>query len=82
MSGSTNTGPGILGGDIAQEPDRTLASPCGSLLSPAITLVWGKQVELEDADDPDLELFIAAYQLGAQPPELGAGYTGGVGASA
>jgi hypothetical protein len=79
VSGSIKTRLGVLGGDIAQGQDRVLASPYEDLPSPVIASVWGNQLRLEDADDPDLKRFIAAYQLGAQTPEPGAACTGGVG---
>jgi Protein of unknown function (DUF3105) len=79
MSGGIKIGLGILGGDIAQGQDRVFASPYEGLPSPVIASVWGKQLELEDADAPDLERFIRGYRQGAQTPEPGAGRTGGVG---
>jgi hypothetical protein len=76
VSGSMKTG---LGGDIAQRRERVLASPYEGLPSPVIASACGIQLELENADDPDLERFIAAYRQGARPPEPGAPCTGGVG---
>ncbi len=82
MNGSMKIGLDVLGGDIAQEQDRVLASTCEGLPSPAIASALGTQSELEDIDDPDLERFIGGYRQGAQAPEAGAGHTGGAGESA
>jgi uncharacterized protein DUF3105 len=79
VSGSMKNG---LGGDIAQEQDRVLASPYEGLPSPVIGSAWETQLELEDIDDPDLEQFIGGYRQGAQTPGPVAGHTGGVGESA
>ncbi len=59
-----------------------LASPYPGLDSPIVASAWGKQLELEDADSPDLERFIRAYRQGPQTPELGATCTGGTSATA
>ncbi len=59
-----------------------LASPYPGLESPIVASAWGKQLELEDADSPDLERFIRAYRQGPQTPELGATCTGGTSATA
>jgi uncharacterized protein DUF3105 len=76
VSGSIKTRPGVLG-DVAQGQDRVLASPYEGLPSPVIASIWGKQLELEEAGNPDLEWFIGAYRHGPKTPEPGAGCTGG-----
>ena len=76
MSGSIKSRPGVLGGDIAQGQDCVLASPYEDLPLPVIASVWGKQLELEDAEDPDLERFIGAYRHGPKSPEPGAACSG------
>lgn len=57
-----------------------LASPYPDLPSPVVASAWGKQLQLDSADSPDLERFIRAYRQGPQTPEPGASCTGGVGA--
>ncbi|WP_370325966.1 DUF3105 domain-containing protein [Euzebya sp.] len=56
-----------------------LVSPRDDLPSPIVASAWGKQLQLDDADDPVLEDFIRAFQQGPQTPEPGAVCTRGVG---
>lgn len=56
-----------------------LVSPMEDLPSPVVASAWGKQVQLESADSPDLDRFIRAFRQGEQTPEPGAACTGGVG---
>jgi hypothetical protein len=64
---------------IASENDFVLVSPYPDLPAPVVASAWGKQLELDSADDPDLERFVNAYQQGPQTPEPGAVCTGGIG---
>jgi hypothetical protein len=64
---------------VSGQEECVLASPYPDLPSPVVASAWGKQLELQDADDPDLEQFVRAYQRGPQTPEPGAACTGGVG---
>jgi len=57
-----------------------LASPFPDLSSPVVASAWGKQLNLDNADSPELERFIRAFRQGPQTPEPGATCTGGVGA--
>ena len=65
--------------EIVSGQDCVLASPFLGLDAPVVASAWGKQLELEGADDPDLERFIDAYRQGPQTPEPGAACTGGMG---
>ena len=65
--------------DLAQSNDYVLVSPYPDLDSPVVASAWGKQLNLESAEDPDLEQFIGAYSQGPQTPEPGAACTGGIG---
>ena len=56
-----------------------LASPYESLDVPVVASAWGRQLQLDSADDPNLEQFISAFRRGPQTPEPGAACTGGVG---
>lgn len=56
-----------------------LVSPYPNLPAPVVASAWGKQVYLDNADDPRLEKFIKAYEQGPQTPEPGAACTGGTG---
>lgn len=65
--------------DVANSGDCVLVSPYPDLGSPVVASAWGKQIELESAEDPALNRFIGTYLRGEQTPEPGAACTGGVG---
>ena len=64
--------------DLIEGQSCVLASPYPGLPSPVIASAWGKQLRLEDADDPGLKRFVASFRQGPQTPEPGAACTGGV----
>lgn len=64
---------------IANNRECVLVSPYPDLGSPVVASAWGKQLELEGANDPALNRFIGTYLQGEQTPEPGASCTGGVG---
>ncbi|PKQ25409.1 MAG: hypothetical protein CVT64_10450 [Actinobacteria bacterium HGW-Actinobacteria-4] len=57
----------------------TLLSPVPNLASPVVLTAWGLQLELDDADDDRLDVFLTKYIQGPQTPEPGASCQGGVG---
>ena len=65
--------------DLANSRECVLVSPYPDLGSPVVASAWGKQIELEGADDPALNRFVGTYLQGEQTPEPGAACTGGVG---
>jgi hypothetical protein len=65
--------------DLANSRDCVLVSPYQDLDSPVVASAWGKQLQLDGADDPALDRFVGAYLQGPQTPEPGATCTGGVG---
>ncbi len=65
--------------DLANSRDCVLVSPYPDLDSPVVASAWGKQLQLEGADDPALNRFVGSYLQGPQTPEPGATCTGGVG---
>ena len=65
--------------EVANSRECVLVSPYPNLGSPVVASAWGKQIELEGADDPALNRFIGTYLQGEQTPEPGAACTGGVG---
>ncbi len=65
--------------EIAENETYVLVSPRDDLPSPVVASAWGKQLMLDNADDTDLDRFIAAYEQGPQTPEKGAVCTGGIG---
>ena len=59
--------------------DYTILSPFPDLAAPIVLTAWGVQLELDDADDERIPVFLAKYVLGPQTPEPGAACTGGLG---
>jgi hypothetical protein len=56
-----------------------LVSPYPDLPAPVVASAWGKQLQLDSANDPRLEQFVSAFREGPQTPEPGAPCTGGTG---
>jgi hypothetical protein len=56
-----------------------LITPRQGLPAPVVASAWGKQLQLDSANDPRLEQFIRAFMQGPQTPEPGALCTGGIG---
>ncbi len=54
-----------------------ILSPMAGLPAPVVATAWGKQLLLDDADDPRLKQFIAVFANSPQAPEAGASCTGG-----
>ncbi|TFB99770.1 DUF3105 domain-containing protein [Cryobacterium adonitolivorans] len=55
-----------------------ILSPYPDLPAPIIASAWGKQLQVQSADDPRLSEFLATYLQGPQTPEPGAPCSGGV----
>ncbi|MGI9622597.1 MAG: DUF3105 domain-containing protein [Acidimicrobiales bacterium] len=72
-----------LGDDLADllarsvEDEFLLVSPLEDLATPFVASAWGAQIDLESADDPRLDAFIAAYSENG--PERAPCVQGGVG---
>ncbi len=58
-------------------PQNGIISPYVGLDSPVVVTVWGRQLALDGADDPRLELFIDALGGGETAPEPFASCAGG-----
>jgi hypothetical protein len=58
---------------------HVLVTPFPDLPSPVVASAWGRQLQLESADDPRIEQFIRAFQKGPQTPEPGATCSGAIG---
>ena len=56
---------------------KVLASPFDGLPSPVVASAWGKQLQLQSADDPKLAQFVKYFTDGPQTPEPGATCSGG-----
>jgi hypothetical protein len=65
--------------NIATSQTFILVSPYQDLPSPVVASAWGRQLQLDAADDPRLDEFIQTFRLGPQTPEPGAPCTNGVG---
>jgi hypothetical protein len=59
--------------------DMMLLSPYEGTSAPVVVSAWGRQVELDSADDPRLDRFTREFVNGNQSPEPLAACTGGVG---
>jgi hypothetical protein len=64
---------------LARSQTYILVSPYPDQNYPVVASAWGKQLNLESAEEPGLERFIRAYKQGPQTPEPGAACIGGVG---
>lgn len=64
---------------LAESNSYVLVSPVDGLPSPVTVTAWGKQLQVDGAEDPRLAAFLQKYQQGPQAPEPGAACTGGAG---
>lgn len=62
--------------DIAATSDHVLVSQYTSLPSPVVATAWGKQLQLQSVNDPELKQFVAFFVNGPQTPEPGATCSG------
>lgn len=65
--------------DAVRELPYGLLSPYPGLPAPVVASVWGVQLKVESAADPELAIFIAKYADGTKAPEPRGGCSGGVG---
>lgn len=56
---------------------EVLVSQFDGLPTPVVASAWGKQLQLESADDPRLAQFVAYFDDGPQTPEVGTPCAGG-----
>lgn len=65
--------PGLPAEDVerlaVQLPQEGVLSPYPGQGAPVVVTVWGRQLELEGADDPRLPLFLGTYGDGRTSPE-------------
>jgi len=64
--------------DVADQ-SYTVLSPYDGLPSPVVLSAWNTQLQVQDADDPRIDAFLAEYVQGAQTPEPGALCSNGTG---
>ncbi len=63
--------------DLVSGTDYRFMSPRPDQSAPIMATAWGKQLQLQSADDPRLEEFLETYTQGPQTPEPGATCAGG-----
>ena len=59
-------------------PQNGILSPYAGLDAPVVVTVWGRQLSLDGADDPRLELFVREFGGGSTAPEPFASCAGGI----
>lgn len=59
-------------------PQNGILAPYPGMDAPVVVTVWGRQLELDGADDPRLPLFLETYAGGETAPEPFASCAGGV----
>jgi hypothetical protein len=67
-----------LKSDVARET-YTVLSPYQGLPSPIVLSAWNNQLQVQSADDPRVNAFLAKFVQGEQTPEPGALCSNGVG---
>lgn len=65
--------------EATEDEPYLLASPFADIDSPIVLSAWGKQLRIDDLEDPRFEQFLETYVRGPQTPEPGAACTGGAG---
>lgn len=56
---------------LAQTGDHILISQYDGLPSPIVASAWGKQLQLQSVNDPELKQFVDFFESGPQTPEPG-----------
>ena len=56
---------------LAQTGDHILISQYDGLPSPIVASAWGKQLQLQSVNDPELKPFVDFFESGPQTPEPG-----------
>lgn len=64
---------------VADGQTHVLVSPYENLDSPIVLSAWGRQLRVDDPDDPRIDAFVRSFQEGPQTPELGAPCSGALG---
>jgi hypothetical protein len=56
---------------LADTGDHILVSQYAGLPSPVVATAWGKQLQLQSVNDPELKQFVDFFENGPQTPEPG-----------
>jgi hypothetical protein len=62
---------------LAQDQSFILVSPMDGIPAPVVASAWGRQLQLNTADDERLQQFVRSFRLSPQAPEPGASCAGG-----
>ena len=65
--------------DRANGETHILVTPYEGQDAPIVLSAWGRQLEVTDADDEQVDQFLEAFLQGPDTPELGAPCSGGIG---
>lgn len=63
--------------NLAENQSFILVSPMEGIPSPIVASAWGRQIQLDAADDERLDQFIRTFRLSSEAPEPGASCAGG-----
>lgn len=67
--------------NLAESQSYVLVSPMEGIPTPVVASAWGRQIQLESADDPRLDQFVRSFRLNPEAPEPGAACGGGTSAT-
>lgn len=62
---------------LAESQSYILVSPMEGIPAPVVASAWGRQLQLESAEDERLDQFIRRFRLSPEAPEQGAACAGG-----
>ncbi len=64
-----------------ERASKGLLSPLPGQKAPIVLTAWGRQLEVQEADDDRVSRFVDTYSDGRQTPEIGAACSGGISAT-
>lgn len=67
--------------ELAASQSHILVSPMDGIPAPVVASAWGQQLQLQSADDEQLQQFVRRYRLSPGAPEPGASCSGGTSAT-
>ena len=67
--------------ELAESQSFILVSPMEGIPAPVVASAWGRQLQLDSADDEGLQQFVRSFRLSPGAPEPGASCSGGTSAT-
>ena len=67
--------------NLANDQSFILVSPMEGIPAPVVASAWGRQLQLDSADDEGLDQFVRSFRLSQDAPEPGASCAGGTSAT-